>query len=369
MKTILSLVALGACAIATPSFAEVSAQLAPVLARATNPDAAGLTGAAVNSIDLTAGSDDTTVTLSLRVLSEDTGDKLGTRTFAIKFSAPLDKDSKEGEYLLGGSPNAGSSAEFVWTEARLLGSLSAPDPVQDRAALTRLRAACEADPPDGYKVATCSEKSFNVLSAAMGMEIPADMDHAFYTAPLFTWRLAGKIGKDTLKYRDPLTFASQSADRTPYRLSASMGLLSSTTLFGREGGWLYVGAGGERSRQYEAASKRNLCRGLTGGATSECVTASFAAPTRQMTSNAFVETRWSPPRDTKLVSLKGFEARAGYDAEEETFGVGASVYLFGDGKRLPTGGIRFSWRSNDDDPMTKDDNTTVRFFIGAPFAF
>ena len=362
MRTLISVAALAALTLAAPATAqELSRQQSLSVDRATAPDADPRGGFAGSGYVLSASSDSSSVAISLGRSWESGG--FGVNNLSLKFSAPLDKSTGEGDFFAPGGLSKSTAVEIGYTRVV---APSAPLPGDSRAriaviqdARAKCKAALAAD-----RQAACEAMTYSALEEAG--YVPADVrklyaDEAFLNGRVWTFGFTASVGHDEFDYRDPADFTSSSVQRTPYAASASFGLLPKRAFH-------YLGAGLEFKQEYAAAKARTLCQAPPATGPQECVTASFARPERERTFDAFAVSRWRAELPVAGGLPLGIELKGAYDFEKEVFGLGGSIYLVGDDKGALRGGLRAGWQSDDDDPDTQDDNFTIGVFVGAPFS-
>lgn len=356
--------ALAGLALATPLLAT------PVLAAPTAaqqkavrdaaPAGADLTaGAASSGFVVSAGDADGAVAVTLARSWDDDDEDSAFNNLAIKFSAPLDKDTGEGNFFLRDGLSGSTAVELSYK--RIIPPAAPPlDYRRIEEALTRGRERCVAamvreDDKTGCKTKTLRQLEadrFVLAEESRGLE-----DNSFLKGPI--WLVGGtvSVGHDRFKHRDPSDFSEQKGERTPWGVSVNGGVMPFREL-------LYVGGGYEYKRQWVDADARTLCQPATT-TPQECFTGPFGRPVRQDTSDLFGVVRYM--NETARLPF-GLEVKAAYDFETEVYGAVTSLYLVADEKKALRGGLRAGWQSDDDDPATDDDNFTIGVFVGAAFS-
>ncbi|MBG7616631.1 hypothetical protein IWC96_15250 [Brevundimonas sp. BAL450] len=184
-------------------------------------------------------------------------------------------------------------------------------------------------------------------------------------APVRQLIVSGGIGHQSLEFRDFGTLDKQEVSRTPYALSLSVG-----------GEWpsrsfrfpYYLGFGVEHTREYRGSDERTLCGPMPTSGPQECFTASFGEPRAQDTTAAYFIGRVQGENLLGLGLPFAVEVQPAYDFESEVSEVATTLFLLPDGDGRLRGGLRFRWRSADDDPTTDDDHFAVGAFVGVPFS-
>lgn len=178
--------------------------------------------------------------------------------------------------------------------------------------------------------------------------------------------VGGGVGHQNLEFRDPVTLGEKSVDRTPYAFSAAIGGEWLSRSFGR---FYYVGMGVEHTREYGGPDERTLCAPAPPAGLQECFAGSFGEPEARDTTAAFLLGRIQGDVNVfKHTVPFAVEMQPAYDFESGVTEVAATLFLLPDGDGRLRGGLRFRWRSADDDPTTDDDRFTVGAFIGVPFS-
>ncbi|MDB2438348.1 hypothetical protein N9W89_06500 [Hellea sp.] len=174
----------------------------------------------------------------------------------------------------------------------------------------------------------------------------------FTNANFYLVSFSGKIGEETQKYRNSMTFEEIVENKTPYSLSASLGLAPSASAVS-----YYAGVSHEIS--YKADDKRILCNSETP---IECFNSSFAEPEKKKESTVY-----GLFRIQKSVSIGrqefpiGIEAKIAYDFNNKVLGTEVPVYFSINKEGDLIGGVRFRW-DDDDDP-----DISLGVFIGKKF--
>lgn len=184
-------------------------------------------------------------------------------------------------------------------------------------------------------------------------------------APVRQIVVSGGIGYESLEFREPGSLDKHAVSRVPYALSVSVG-----------GEWpsrsfrfpYYVGFGVEHTREFRGPDERTLCAPVPVSGPQECFTASFGEPRAYDTTAAFLVARIQGEDGFGLGIPFAVEVQPAYDFESGVSELAATVFLLPDGDGRLRGGLRFRWRSADDDPTTDDDNFTVGAFVGVPFS-
>ena len=324
-----------------------------IVSRNQSPDLDVRTGFAGSGVQLSAGSDSSSVTLTASRSWDSTGERtVQFNTATLLVTAPIsDKDKKEGAFLTeGGLPKALS----VQGSLTLAFSGNPPSPgtyAERRRLYFERRTRCLAEAGEDAAARTrCEDAIFDT-----GPGEP--LVDAWNDSPVWFVGASATVGTRNFDYRSIQDFAEQDSDRTEYALSLFGGVNPDSRP-------LYLGLGFEYRRQYEAADSRTLCQPATGGAPQECFTAAFAAPERDIDSSLFAVARWKWDVDLgrDLRFPLGIAVKAAYDLEDRVFGVGVPVYFFSDSSGL-RGGVRFDWQDVEDD----DARFGFRIFVGTPF--
>ena len=178
--------------------------------------------------------------------------------------------------------------------------------------------------------------------------------------------VSGGVGHQNLEFRDPVTLGEGSVNRTPYALSAAIGGEWPSRAFALP---YYVGIGVEHTREYRGADERTLCAPAPPAGLQECFAGSFGEPQAQDTTAAFLLGRIQG--EVKVLAHTvpfAVEMQPAHDFESGISELAATLFLLPDGDGRLRGGLRFRWRTADDDPATDDDRFSVGAFIGVPFS-
>lgn len=356
MKTLSSLLVLASLAAAAPAVAEeVSAAQQKAISETQSSDGDLRIGHAAPGFLLSADGDGEQVSI-IATRSWQRG--LPANSLSFKISAPFDKDRGEGNFLTdGGSLNAGTTLGLAFTQIAPIAGPIPGNAAYRTEVLELARRACAQSAPETDR-ARCATLTYSEAEPYVPAEAARILaDEAFLNAPVWMWGFSAAVGEKQFSYRDPVTFAGSSRDRTPYSLSLTGGVRLKRDR-------VYVGGALEHKEEFAAASSRTLCRALSTPGLQECVSGPFAGPRRQTTSDAFGVVRWrGGERAPYAVELK-----AGYDFEQEVFAMTTSLYMVFDSHKDLRGGVRLGWRSDDDDPTTHDQNFTIGAFVGVPFS-
>jgi hypothetical protein len=170
------------------------------------------------------------------------------------------------------------------------------------------------------------------------------------------------LGSKTYKFRDPLSLAKDSVDKTPFSVSIQYGGAPQVGSSWASG-W-YRGLGFEYSETYEAATARTLCSSPPTGPI-ECFTGPYSAPERERRAVAYGLLR-REGLSNRLGLSWGAQLKAAYDFESDVAGLEGTLYMIPGGGAL-RGGIRFKIQTEDDDPLTDDETSSIGLFVGRPF--
>lgn len=169
---------------------------------------------------------------------------------------------------------------------------------------------------------------------------------------VYLWGVTGKVGTQSFDYFEPVTFAAQSEDRTPWSASAY--------IYGQPfNDPTSVTLRYEYQETFTASPKQTICP----GGPPVCLNGPIGAPVRSEAQLASLEVRrrWDFQGPAWLNSV-GIDARVTYDFEADVTGVDVPVYFIQDKGLHLTAGLRFGWRDDTND-------TTVSLFVTKPVSF
>ena len=358
MRRISATLIFAALSLATPALAAPTAAQQEAV-RDAAPAGADLTaGAGASGFVVSAGDADGAVAVTLARTWDDDDATSAFNNLAVKFSAPLNKDTGEGNFFLRDGLSGSTAVELSFK--RIIPPAAAPlDARRMEEALTRGRERCAAAMVREDDKTACKTKTLRQLEAdrfVLAEESRGLEDTAFLSGPIWLWGFTAAVGHDRFEHRD-LDFSEQKGERTPWGVYVSGGVMPFREL-------LYVGGGYDYKRQWVDADARTLCRPATT-TPQECFTGPFGRPVRQDTSDLFGVVRYM--NETARLPF-GLEVKAAYDFETDVYGAVTSLYLVADEKKNLRGGLRAGWKSDDDDPATDDDNFTIGVFVGAAFS-
>lgn len=350
---------LAALSLATPALGAPTAAQQEAVQDAA-PAGADLTaGAAGSGFVVSAGDAGGAVAVTLARTWDDDDATAAFNNLAIKFSAPLDKDTGEGNFFLRDGLSGSTAVELSFKRIVPPGA-PALDHRRIEDAITRGRERCAAAMVRDDDKKACAAKTLRQLEAdrfVLAEESQGLEDTAFLSGPIWLWGLNASVGHDRFNHRNPADFSEQKGERTPWGVSVNGGIMPFREL-------LYLGGGYEYKRQWVDAKARTLCQPAASGP-QECFTGPFGRPVRQDTSDLFGVVRYM--NETARLPF-GLEVKAAYDFESEVYGAVTSLYFVADEKKALRGGLRAGWQSDDDDPATDDDNFTIGVFVGAAFS-
>ncbi len=330
-----------------------------------------------SGVNLSVGTDSSVVSVSGHRTWEDGGNGLGTQSFSVKASIPLNKQDSASGFVTDANQLNGLSLEFSYSRARIAGRLPTPDVTKEKAYYFAAQKKCDAvtapalaDKACGHASDRNEDPAFSARSLQAFLKAPKDIaDAAFYLEPLWRWGATGTVGYHSFDFRDPMTFSQQSESRADVAASLFFSQQSWTAI-GVVGSdkpaALTLAGGAEYKNAYTDAKSKTLCRPAPATGPQECFTGAFGIPDRTETGDAFVDLKWDPPADKSTLGLKGFEFKTTYDFEGAGATVGAAIYLFGDGAGGRTGGLKVAYLS-DHQTSVKGRNFLIGVFTGVPF--
>lgn len=274
---------------------------------------------AAGGFDVTANAGDSTASLSfVRIRSFPKDDRFVS--LAVTLSTPLSEAGDTELASLSGFANS-TTLEFKFSNVTTVG--------RQRVTKAAIDAFCGV----GVEEPECRRKrpDYNDLFWATN-------SHAWI------WGAAGKVGHEEFGYRDPATLVERSETQTPWSASAFL------AYYPRKPNLLATLAY-EHQEAWEAADTRTACP--AGAAPVVCVTGPLGPPTKSKKDLFSLELR-RKFADFALAPI------ATYDAKDDVWGVEVPVYLLLNSDGALSGGVKFGWRSDDDD---------FRFgvFISQPF--
>jgi len=327
-------------------------------ASAATSDTDFRTGLAGSGLIVEAGTDKTDASVALSWSREEpTAEAFRTYYWGLKASTPLGDDDESADFITDRGLAGVGSLEFNFS---VLTTDRAPDPTRVVRALESALAAClsQRGPRE-----VCESGNADRLRAYMTDE----QKQAFEVDTTGIWTtvlsITGGLGSKTYEFRDPLSLAKASVDKTPFTVSIQYGgapqVRSSWT-----SGW-YRGAGFEYSESYEAATAQTLCSPPPPTGPIECFTSPYSAPALERRAVLFGLLR-REAFSRRLGLSWGAQLKAGYDFESDVTGLEGTLYMIPGGGDL-RGGIRFKIQTEDDDPLTDDETSSIGIFVGKPF--
>jgi hypothetical protein len=166
------------------------------------------------------------------------------------------------------------------------------------------------------------------------------------SATLFGAR--AKIGRQSFKFADPMTYAKQTADETTFALSASLGRIVEDVV--------YVALSYEFQSTLKEGTSAERCRPLDMSGNLECLTLALGAPTRSRSHLVRGELR-------RFISDKAAVVfRAAYDFSDKVLGFEVPIYFLQRKDEGLAGGVTFGFRNDQDSP-------SVMLFISETLQF
>lgn len=333
--------------------------------KALAPAGSTSTGLGGSGVVVTAETGKTAVSLTL-AQTFDSESRFDTWT--LKGATPLDEEAGEGVFVTDDDLAHGASLELGWTGVFTTSREAPPaTTARRRAFLSSRHASCISAlglSPKDADVEACRAKTFSDYEKDLTERERAEFLDPFTSAPLILAGISAAIGYDEVKFRSPTNPADEESERrVPWSVTGKIGVLPDAHR-------LYIGGGLSYERSFEEASKRTLCTPASGTDPQECYTGPFEAPaeTDSTTLFAVARTRWemSLPRGRSLPL--GLEVKPAYDVEREVAGVSASLYFLPEKTGGLTGGLRLRVQTDDDDPLTHDENVSVGLFVGKAFS-
>lgn len=346
---------------ASPALAQVQPNPRLDSASAESSDTDFRTGFAGSGLIVEAGTDKTDASIALSWSREDpTEEAFRTYRWGLKATTPLGDDDESADFITDGGLAGVGSLEFNF-------SVLTTDRVRHAPTATRIAeivasAAAECVERRG-PAHVCESADSDALQAFMTDEEKRALEAD--TAGIWTTVLSitGGVGSKTYAFRDPLSLAKDSVDKSPFSFSIQYGgapqVRSSWT-----SGW-YRGAGFEYSETYEAATAQTLCSPPPPTGPIECFTSPYSAP--ELERRAVVYGLVRREGLSNLYGLSwGAQLKAAYDFESDVAGLEGTLYMIPGGGDL-RGGIRFKIQTEDDDPLTDDETSSIGLFVGKPF--
>ena len=317
--------------------------------------ASGLTG---SGFQLNVGSDTSTITATVaREIDLHSQEGFKTRNFSLSATAPLETGSTSGSFITNtGLTNAVGLKVSISQVSGSIGQFGGSEDFKIKLR-DKVIAACKRKKESGisYQDTNCDKLDRHLWSKEMTPEERAIFFSSKIETPLFYYGASAEIGYKEFEYLSPVGFTENSTDKTPYSASAFWGVAPDNSA-------LYIGAGANHKVEYKDADAKTICPVATDLAQQECKTNAFEKPQKNKDTTLFALARYQT--DVPVLGSESFpiavELRAGYDFEDNTFGIAAPIYLFTNEKGRLQGGVKLSW---DDD----DSDLGVGIFVGSSF--
>ena len=179
--------------------------------------------------------------------------------------------------------------------------------------------------------------------------------NAAYASRILTYRgLSGRVGYKELKFYDPVTLEKGALDRTPWQVGGFWGWIAGDLSWSVTGEY-------QHEVSYEQAPQKTACRATTGPVIS-CVTGALGRAEQRIRDEVSLEVGRALG-ESFLWTVRptiGVKAKVTYDLNNDEWGVGLPIYMFGDKNGL-TGGLRADWGS-------KSGDIVVGVFLNARFS-
>lgn len=283
---------------------------------------------------------------------------LSSSSWTVRVSTPLQTGASSGDFITDGGLRGSTAvrASYNWI---LHGE---PFPYSERRRLVNQAIeACQAERMNDDGSTPCSDRAYSELAQYLTPSEEERLRPRKVNVVLVG--LSAGAGHQSLDFRDSATLAERSVTETPYALSGSVGGEFGAVPFDH-----YLGFGVEHTREYRGSDERTLCAPMPTTGPQECFTASYGEPRAQDTTAAYFIGRVQGEDFFGLGLPYAVEVQPAYDFESDVSEVATTLFLLPDGDGRLRGGLRFRWRSADDDPTTDDDHFTVGAFVGVPFS-
>lgn len=292
------------------------------------PRAAPLEG----GLDLTAGMDDSSV--SLRAVSVDSvpGSPDMFTSLSLTLKAPLDESSVHTELAnLSGFANS-TSFEVKFSNVEVRGRRH-----PTKADLDVVCLPARANPPEGM------DGKKDSCRALVG----PNWNDLFWqpNANAFFYGGAAKVGYKRFDFNDATTLAESHDSKTPWSVSAYVALYP-------RGPQRLITLSVEHVDTWKDADTKTLCP--AGTAPVVCIQGALGGPVHKKSDLISLEIR-------QKFAAFAVAPLVTYDAKDDIWGIEAPIYLITDAKGGLSGGVKFGWRSDDDD-------LRVGVFVSKPFS-
>jgi len=337
-------------------------------ASADSSDTDFRTGLAGSGLIVEAGTDKTDASIALSWSREDplephedpAVEPFRTYHWGLKATTPLGDDDESADFITDRGLAGVGSLEFNFSVLTTDRVRNAPTATRIAETVASAAAACVSE---SGPESVCESGDPDALQFYMSEEqkraLEVDTAHIWTTVLSIT----GGVGSKSYNFRDPLSLAKDSVDKTPFSFSIQYGgapqVGSSWT-----SGW-YRGGGIEYSETYEAATAQTLCSPPPPAGPIECFTSPYSAPELERRAVLYGVLRREGLSD-RFGLTWGAQLKAAYDFESEVAGLEGTLYMIPGGGAL-RGGIRFKIQTEDDDPLTDDETSSIGLFVGKPF--
>jgi len=367
-QTLAGLTLIGTAALASPALAQTGGDSLTVAqedleARLDAPQMSSSGGRLRPAIRLLGSTTDSAAQITFSTHDEAPG-SLSNTDFAITITAPLSKDTKRASFVtVDGLPNQ-LSVGFSLTTSLVDIDGAFRSPASDMKFLRKATDSCLTASANQSLSASARQDKCEGLDAASAFQYLSAEDQQEWSAlrqrtydavmarPFSIVSLSAEVGTRKFAYFDTGTLGELSDRKVSYSAGVWFGYLPNLK------SKVFLVAGFEAKRDYEAADEATYCPVGTPGPTVKCTTGPFGPPTAETDYKLAGKLRFKLGDALPV----GLEISAAYDLEDDKWGVEVPIYLLPNKDGGLVGGLRGAYDS-------KKDDFQFGIFIGKTFDF
>ena len=318
-------------------------------------DQSSSSGRAVSGIEFNVGSDSSSVSANfLRSADRHKPGLFRKQYHGLKLTAPIDKSTKSGNFLTNTGFTNKFAAEFTWSgmHSRYATEEEFHREISDYAGVfVEVFDRCVTD--NNGDESKCNELQENETYKALTAQLISALKPInIVDRAVWYYGVSTSAGYEKHNFRDATDLSKLNQEKVSYSISPFIGVTPNAND-------LYLGFGYKHSVQYKDVDEKTKCGTIDENGFQECLSASFMEPEKKTESSVFGLARYRLGQEDSNFPI-AIEIKAGFDFDNDTFGVSAPIYLFADKDSNLRGGVRLAW---DDD----DNDLTAGIFVGSSF--